>query len=102
MLDDIKTLLDIELSDTSKDAKLSIFISRCTNFVKDKTNQTELNDALKDAVMELVLIKYNRSGDEGKTGAVVGPLRDEFYSGSNYVPDSIMKTIYSNRRMRKP
>lgn len=77
-LDNIKTLLDIDLQDTSKDAKLSLYITKATRSVLTYCNITELPTELESVVEDIVIIKYNRSGSEGLKSESVGPLTSNF------------------------
>ena len=94
MLEDLKLLLGILNND--KDEVLEVLIRQATFEVKNYTNREDVA-TLKDIILQIAIIKYNRLGTEG--------LQSETYSGSSYTyidtyPDSIIKTLKRMRRLK--
>lgn len=94
MLEDLKLLLGI-LND-QKDEVLELLIRQATFEVKSFTNRDDVAN-LKDLILQIAIIKYNRMGTEG--------LASESYSGSSYsyidtYPDNIIKALKRMRRLK--
>lgn len=94
MLEDLKLLLGI-LND-QKDEVLELLIRQATFEVKSYTNRDDVAN-LKDLILQIAIIKYNRMGTEG--------LASESYSGSSYsyidtYPDNIIKHLKRMRRLK--
>lgn len=69
MLEDIKLLLGINISDISKDGVLSIYIRRATTLIKNYLNNDSFDEGyiqnnFQDAIIELVYIAYSSKGKE--------------------------------------
>lgn len=94
MLEDLKLLLGILNSE--KDEVLQLLIRQATFEVKSFTNRDDVAN-LKDIILQIAIIKYNRMGTEG--------LASESYSGSSYsyidtYPENIIKTLKKMRRLK--
>lgn len=76
MLDDLKLLLGLPLSDSSKDDLLELLIKQATNYARLVTTLTETTPALRVCILKMAVYDYNRLGTEG--------LNSESYSGTNY------------------
>lgn len=64
MLEDIKTLLGIDILDNSKDSILSIYIRKSTTLIKNYLNNPNFDDAYVqanfiDAIIEIVVNAYS-------------------------------------------
>lgn len=65
MLNDLKTMLGIELTDTSEDAKLKLIISRTIARLKVLLGGIEPPEELDYIVLDISIIRFNRIGSEG-------------------------------------
>lgn len=69
LLKDVKTLLEIDMADNSKDSILNLYISRAVTMVKgylnnEKFSDSYIKDKFKDAVLQLVYDGYSVKGEE--------------------------------------
>lgn len=100
MLSKVKAMLGIDGFDYSRDGQLAAVIDAAEAEAREFCNlddDAELSDGLKSAVVQMAVIKYNRLGTEG--------LASESYAGASYsytdgYPESILRTLRRNRRMR--
>ena len=93
MLNNIKLLLGI--TDSSKDELLNLLIEQSQEEAVNYTNNEDIA-SLKNAILSMVVFKYNRLGSEG--------VDRESYSGvtfdySSDYPDSIIRELKAHRRM---
>jgi hypothetical protein len=65
MLNDLKMMLGIELTDTSLDAKLKLIISRITARLKMLLGGIEPPEELDYIILDVAIIRFNRIGSEG-------------------------------------
>lgn len=100
MLQDIKVLLDIPVEDTSKDTLLNVLYNKCSRDVMNYCNIDEIPDGLTDTVEELVIIRYNRRGNEGADTETVGPLTTTYIEGADAIPESFKPLLNRYRRAK--
>ena len=91
MLNDIKLLLG--LTDSSKDAILTLLIKQATQEAKNITHNDVVDD-LENAIIDMVIYNYNRLGTEG--------LDSESYSGVSFnytadYPEFILRQLRPKR-----
>lgn len=96
MLDNIKTLLGIDLLDTSKDTLLNLLIDRATEFVKDYCNIDDTT-GLETIIEELVILRYNKLSYEGKKGESLGSYSVTF---EDDIPVDVKKRLNRYRKVR--
>lgn len=65
MLDDVKVLLGISLSDTSQDERLNLIISTTTARLKLLLGGIDPPESMQHIVTEAAIIRFNRIGSEG-------------------------------------
>lgn len=100
MLREVKALLGIDRYNTDHDEQIEACIKAAALDAAvfcnlDETD--ELPDGLKNTVIQMAVIKYNRIGTEG--------LVSESYAGASYsysdtYPDSVMTALKRHRRLR--
>lgn len=71
MLDSIKTLLGIELADTSIDEKLKLIISGTTARLKLLLGGIEPPESMEHIIREVSIIRFNKIGSEGLSSHTV-------------------------------
>lgn len=76
MLEDLKILLGLPLSDESQDELLELLIKQATNEAKAITGSKDTTPILRVVIVKMALYNYNRMGTEG--------LASESYSGASY------------------
>lgn len=94
MLNTIKVLLGITGSE--KDDLIRILTDICTDEAKQYCN-TDRIDGLENAIIQMVVFKYNRVGTEGLTA--------ESYNSASFTytddyPKPILKMLNSKRKLR--
>lgn len=69
MLEDIKTVLGIDISDITQDILLNIYVRKSKTLIKKYLNITDetidIETLYIDAIIEYVAINYNKRGNEG-------------------------------------
>lgn len=96
-IENMKILLDINSSDTSQDAALSLYLTRANNFVKDYCNVSELNSPLDEIAEDIAIYFYRNKGVENIQSEAKGSL-SETYRDS--LPSHYTKRLNNHRRMR--
>ncbi len=94
MLDNLKLLLGIELTDTSKDDLLNLIIDLSTSDFETLTNALAIDNT--NIVLRMAQVRYQKLGRED--------IVSESYSGAttNYsetYPVDLMQTIKSKRKV---
>lgn len=88
ILRDIKTLLDIDSIDSSKDNILNIYIDSAYNVIHSYCNYNEdeiLNKKLSVAVLNLALLNYRSKGKENITQESQGSRSRTYKTVGTYV-----------------
>lgn len=96
MLANLKLLLGIALTDTTKDTLLTLILAQCQSYALDYTHITTAT-TLEPVILQMAVYRYNRIGTEG--------LTSENYNGSSYsyendYPDYIVRQLQCNRKVR--
>lgn len=65
MLNDLKLMLGIALTDTSLDAKLKLIISTATARLKNLLGGIDPPESMDHIIREVSIIRFNRIGSEG-------------------------------------
>ncbi len=65
MLQNLKIMLGIELTDTSLDDKLKLIISMATSRLKMLLGGIEPPESMDNIILEVSIIRFNRIGSEG-------------------------------------
>lgn len=65
MLNDLKLLLGIEISDTSQDNKLNLIIESVTSRLSVLLGGVDVPESLKYIITEVSVIRFNKIGSEG-------------------------------------
>lgn len=94
-LESIKIRLSI--SDTSKDNLLNLLLDDAEQEILDYTNRTELIESMYGIQRELVIVYYNRMGDEGINSRSEGGVSVSY---STDIPDSIKARLNQYRRLK--
>lgn len=71
MLDDLKTLLGIALTDTDMDEKLRLIISITTARLKTLIGGIDVPASMDHIIVEVAIKRFNRIGSEGLTSHTV-------------------------------
>ncbi len=71
MLNDIKTLLGVELEDTTQDAMLKLIIAGVTSRLKLLLGGIEPPETMDHIIIEVAIIRFNRIGSEGMSSHTV-------------------------------
>ena len=77
----IKTLLGIESSDTSKDILLNTIIDMCADEAVTYCRLSEYEDKLDGAVIKMVIQSYNRLGSEGIASQSFSGVNESYVEG---------------------
>lgn len=95
VLKNVKTLLEFEQSDTSKDELLNLYISRATNYIKNHCKIETVPDALQDTIEEMVIFQYRQKGVENIKSEGKGSLSESYIED---YPVNIMNSIKPYKR----
>lgn len=95
MLNKLKVLLGIELSDISQDSLLNLLISQCTDNAVTFTHNND-TESMESLILEMCVYRFNLIGSEG--------LTRETYSGTGYIyqngyPDYVIEQLRSFRKL---
>ena len=93
-MENIKLLLGI--SDTSKDDLITLLISIAEDEIKAYCNIDDIPTALDNIVTQIVVIKYNRIGQEGITSTKFNSVSESF---SDSLPASVIKALNRYRHL---
>lgn len=86
MLEDIKTILGI--TDNTKDDLINLYIRKAQTMVKNYLSINIIDFSIyQDAVIEIVLIIYNKKGSEGTNQVTQGNRNITFEN--NLMPNSV-------------
>lgn len=96
MLNDIKIILGLTNTDTSKDALLSLLIKQ-TELEVSAYCKRDINFALEGAVERIVVLKYNRIGTEGLSSESFSGISNNFLDG---LPKDLLDFLNSQRRIQ--
>jgi saccharopine dehydrogenase-like NADP-dependent oxidoreductase len=94
-IDNIKMRLNI--SDSTKDDLLNQLLDDAEAEMLDYTNRTELKASMLGIQRELVIVYYNRLGDEGINSRSEGGVSVSY---STDIPDSIKARLNQYRRLK--
>ncbi|WP_337019951.1 phage head-tail connector protein [Oceanobacillus massiliensis] len=78
MLTNIKPLLDIEVTDSNKDAVLNLYISRAINFTRRYLKVTEVPEGLQDVIEDIAIFKFRQKGVENIKSEGKGSLSETY------------------------
>jgi hypothetical protein len=101
LLDKLKILVGVEIADTSKDSLLQLLIEQAQDEFKVICNRDDIPTLAENVILSMAVIFFNRNGSEGKNSESVASLRDEFYSGGEDWPKSILNRMYRFRKMAR-
>ncbi len=73
ILDRVKTIIGLEIDDTSKDAVLQVLLEQAANEFLQYTNRDEIPEKAINVIVDMAVVKYNLLGTEG--------LNSQSYSG---------------------
>lgn len=73
ILDRVKTIIGLEIDDTSKDAVLQVLLEQAANEFLQYTNRDEIPEKATNVIVDMAVVKYNLLGTEG--------LNSQSYSG---------------------
>ncbi len=96
-LEKLKARLGIALNDTSKDILLNQLLEDAESEMLDYTNRTELKQSMLGIQRDLVIVYYNRLGDEGINTRSEGGVSVSY---STDIPDSIKARLNQYRRLK--
>ncbi|WP_407268957.1 phage head-tail connector protein [Radiobacillus sp. PE A8.2] len=96
-LSNVKALLGIDESDTSKDGVINLYISRATNYVLGYLKIEEIPSALIDVVEDIAVFKYRQKGVENIKSEGKGSLSESYIES---LPEDIKDQLKSHRKVR--
>ncbi|WP_117161439.1 phage head-tail connector protein [Paraliobacillus sp. X-1268] len=96
-LENIKALLGIDESDTSKDGVINLYISRATNYTKNYLKVEEIPPALTDVIEDIAIFKYKQKGIENIKSEGKGSLSETYMES---ISDDIINQLNSHRKVR--
>lgn len=92
-LESLKTILQIDSTDTSQDTLLHSLVAQCELEFCSRTHQEEAEDGIVDA---MVIERYNKLGNEGVTSGTYSGISENFESDYS---EAVQKLIRSRARM---
>ena len=94
MLDDIKTLVGIDLADTTQDAKINLIMNGVKARLKVLLGGIEPPETLNYIVVDVSIIRFNRIGSEGMASHTVeGESQSFIDSDFNGFADDIQEFL---------
>ncbi len=95
-LSNVKILLGISETDTTKDALLNLYLKRVQNLVLTYCND-ELNDSMSDIIEDITVIKYRKNGVENLKSEAKGALQEVYLDD---LPSEIINRLNNLRRLK--
>ena len=104
MLDDLKIMLGLSVSDNDMDDKLNIILENTKARLKLLLGGIEVPESLNHIVMEVSIIRFNRIGSEGLStnsveGESLGFNEDDFAQYQNEI-DAYLESLENSKRGR--
>lgn len=94
-LQNVKLILD--LSDTTEDGVLSLYLSRAANFVLSYCNVEDLTPPLEEIVEDIAVYSYRNKGIENVKSETKGSLGESYHER---LPDDYYSRLNRHRRMK--
>lgn len=98
VLDDIKLLLGIGSTDTSKDSILNLYIRRSETAIKNYINNSSFDNGyiqanFQDAIIEIVVFAYRNKGNENIKSVIQGARSVTYADGSTFAITETVKDL---------